>query len=188
MISAAFSAAGIIGLAAAPASVWFGVVIAVLLAAGYVLDSADGQVARLTGSSSPAGEWLDHVVDSVRMPAIHLAVLVGFWRMDVLPSWTIWLPLAYTLTCSGHFMSQILAEQLLRGRADNSQAPAGALRSWVVLPTDFGTLCWLFLLWGNPQVFVAAYGGLFLVQLIVVVASVRRKYQALSRATEGMSA
>lgn len=179
VISAAFSTAAIICLAVAPASAWLGAVIAVLLAAGYVLDSADGQVARLTGSSSLAGEWLDHVVDSVRIPAIHLAVFVGIWRADALPGWAGWLPLAYTLTSAGHFMSQILAEQLLKDRVKDSRAAAGTLRSWLVLPTDIGTLCWVFVLWGNPQVFMAAYGSLFLLQLIVVVASVRRKYQAL---------
>ena len=91
-----------------------------------------------------------------------------------------WLPLAYTLTSAGHFMSQILAEQLLKGTADSSQAPAGTLRSWLLLPTDMGTLCWVFVLWGNPQLFITAYGALFLLQLTVVSASLRRKYRALS--------
>lgn len=183
MISAAFSAAAIICLAVAPASAWLGGVIATLLAAGYVLDSADGQVARLTGSSSLAGEWLDHVVDSVRVPAIHLAVLVGIWQTGMLPLWTCWIPLAYAVTSAGHFMSQILAEQLLRNHASSSQAPAGTLRSWLVLPTDLGTLCWVFVLWGNPGLFIAAYGGLFLLQFVVVVASVRRKYRTLLGST-----
>lgn len=187
-VSAAASAAAIVCIAFAPASGWLGIVAAVLLALGYVLDSADGQVARLTGSSSPAGEWLDHVVDCVRVPAIHLAVLVGIWQAGVLPVWTSWLPLAYTLTSAGHFMSQILAEQLLKGRADTSQAPAGTLRSWLLLPTDMGTLCWVFLLWGNPELFIAAYGGLFLLQLTIIVASVRRKYRALSSPIEGTHA
>lgn len=182
MASAAFSAAAIVCVATAPRQAWLGVLIAVLLAIGYILDSADGQVARLTGMSSLAGEWLDHVVDSVRVPAIHLAVLVGILQADILPRWTILLPLAYTLTSAGHFMSQILAEQLRRGRLDgdnSSPKAAGTLRSWLVLPTDMGTLCWVFILWGIPQVFIAAYGSLFLVQLVVVVASVRRKYLAL---------
>jgi phosphatidylglycerophosphate synthase len=180
IVSALFSAAAIGCLAFAPASAWLGIGIAVLLAIGYVLDSADGQVARLTGSSSPAGEWLDHVVDCVRVPAIHLAVLVGIWQAGVLPLWTAWLPLAYTLTSAGHFMSQILAEQLLKGRVNNSQAAPGTFRSWLLLPTDMGTLCWVFVLWGHPQLFIAAYGALFLLQFIVVMASVRRKYRALS--------
>lgn len=180
VVSAACSLAAIVCLAIAPASPWLGMSIAVLLAAGYALDSADGQVARLTGSSGPAGEWLDHVVDCVRVPAIHLAVLVGIWQAGVLPAWTSWIPLAYALTSAGHFMSQILAEQLLKGRADNSESPAGPLRSWLLLPTEMGTLCWVFVLWGNPQLFIGAYGALFLLQFAVFVASVQRKYRALS--------
>jgi phosphatidylglycerophosphate synthase len=180
VLSAACSAVAIVCLAFTSASAWMGISIAVLLAAGYALDSADGQVARLTGSSSPAGEWLDHVVDCVRVPAIHLAVLVGIWQAGVLPVWTMWLPLAYALTSAGHFMSQILAEQLLKGKAGNNKAPAGTLRSWLLLPTDMGTLCWVFVLWGNPQLFIAAYGALYLLQLPVFAVSVRRKYRALS--------
>ncbi|OAX67752.1 hypothetical protein A5N15_01010 [Rothia kristinae] len=53
------------------------VIAALLFALGYAMDSADGQVARVTGASSPGGEWLDHVVDSVRVPAIHLTVPSG---------------------------------------------------------------------------------------------------------------
>lgn len=180
MVSAAFSVAAIVCLAFAPATAWLGIAIAVLLAIGYALDSADGQVARLTGSSSPAGEWLDHVVDGVRVPAIHLAALVGIWQAGVLPVWACLLPLAYTLTSTGHFMSQILAEQLLKARGDDGQVRPGTFRSWLLLPTDMGTLCWVFVLWGNPQLFIVGYGGLFLLQLMIVMASVRRKYRALS--------
>ena len=182
VISAAFSAAAVVLIAAAPASPWLGAAIAVLLAAGYVLDSADGQVARLTGTTSLAGEWLDHLVDSVRVPAIHLAVLVGIVQGGLLPEWSAWLPLAYTLTSVGHFMSQILAEQLLKTRETPAEAPAGTFRSWLLLPTDMGTLCWVFLAWGNPVLFVVAYGGLFLLNLAVVIASVQRKFMALSGA------
>lgn len=39
------------------------VLVAALLALGYALDSADGQVARLTRLGSPFGEWLDHMID-----------------------------------------------------------------------------------------------------------------------------
>ena len=182
VISAAFSAAAVVLIAAAPASPWLGAAIAALLAAGYILDSADGQVARLTGTTSLAGEWLDHLVDSVRVPAIHLAVLVGIVQGGLLPEWSAWLPLAFTLTSVGHFMSQILAEQLLKTRETPAEAPAGTFRSWLLLPTDMGTLCWVFLAWGNPALFIGAYGGLFLLNLAVVIASVQRKFMALSGA------
>ena len=38
-----------------------------LLVVGYALDAADGQLARLRGGGSVAGEWLDHVVDAVKI-------------------------------------------------------------------------------------------------------------------------
>ena len=61
-----------------PPSVGVGICVALLFALGYGLDSADGQVARVTGASSPAGEWLDHVVDSIRVPSVHMATLLSF--------------------------------------------------------------------------------------------------------------
>ncbi len=79
-ISAVCSAAGILTLLLAPPTALTALAVALLFALGYGLDSADGQVARVTGASSPAGEWLDHVVDSIRVPCIHLAALVGFIR------------------------------------------------------------------------------------------------------------
>src|SRR4051812_24567831 len=60
-MSAACATAGIAGLALLEPSVWLGVCIAVALCLGYALDSADGQLARLQGGGSLAGEWLDHV-------------------------------------------------------------------------------------------------------------------------------
>lgn len=179
LLSAAFSVVAVTLIAAATPSGWLGLGIAVLLAAGYVLDSADGQVARLAGLGSPAGEWLDHLVDAVRVPAIHLAVMVGMWRSG-LPEWTLWLPLAYTLMCIGHFMSQILAEQLLKSRHSLPVLDQRTMSSWLRLPTDMGVLCWIFIGWGNPGWFAAAYGCLFLFNAAVVVRSVRRKYLALS--------
>lgn len=57
------------GAAASPASALVGL----LLAAGYVLDSADGQLARLQGASSAFGEWLDHALDNGRITVMHVA-------------------------------------------------------------------------------------------------------------------
>src|SRR6185436_886779 len=79
-ISALFSAAAIAIIACLSPSVGVGVLVAVLLLLGYAFDSADGQLARLRGGGSPAGEWLDHVVDSIKVVALHLAVLIGWFR------------------------------------------------------------------------------------------------------------
>lgn len=186
--SAVLSFSGLLILLLFPPSVLSGLGAAGLLAAGYVLDSADGQVARVTGRGGPSGEWLDHVVDSVRTPAIHLVVLAGLAAYSGLPSWALLLPGFYCLLSCGQFMSQILAEQLIRQRRDSPEAQQGPgatvsgpgpLRSFLLLPTDAGSLCWVFLLWGMPPVFYAAYGSLFLLNLVASAASMRRKHRAL---------
>jgi phosphatidylglycerophosphate synthase len=48
--------------------------IATLLALGLVLDTADGHLARLQGTSSAFGRWLDAVLDEVCDMALHAAV------------------------------------------------------------------------------------------------------------------
>ncbi|MDN5698848.1 MAG: CDP-alcohol phosphatidyltransferase family protein [Kocuria sp.] len=184
-LSATFSAVGLLLLALGPISWWTGLAVAVLFAIGYVLDSADGQVARLTGTGSPAGEWLDHVVDAIRTPAIHLCALVSWYRheplRDDVSTWMLALPVVFTLVAVGHFMSQILAEQLLRARGvrTNVASDAGPVRSFVNLPMDAGVTCWIFILWGAPLVFVAAYALLLIAHIGIGAVSMRRKRRAL---------
>jgi phosphatidylglycerophosphate synthase len=178
--SAAFSAVAIALLVAAPPGPTTGVAIAVLLAVGYLLDSADGQVARLQGSGSPAGEWLDHVVDAVRTPAIHVAVLIGFWAMGQ-PAWVLAVTLAYCLVSVAQFMSQILAEQLAKSARITTEPPSGNRQSFILIPTDTGTFCWMFVLWGFPPIFIAAYTAMFVLNAVHSAVSMRRKYQKLRR-------
>ena len=76
-VSATLTGAGILLIALARPGWVTGVAIAVLLASGYVLDSVDGQLARLRGGGSKSGEWLDHTVDCVKTSSLHLVVLVS---------------------------------------------------------------------------------------------------------------
>lgn len=175
--SGAFSLGAIILLIVAPPVPWIGIAIAVLLAVGYLLDSADGQLARLQQSGSPAGEWLDHVVDAIRTPAIHLAVLVGLWRA-LQPGWVLVIVLCYCLVSVVQFMSQILAEQL---SPPAGAMPSGVLRSFVLLPTDNGTFCWIFLFWGLAPVFIGVYVTMFVLNTVHTAISMRRKYLRLKR-------
>lgn len=158
-----------------PPTAPLGFAVALLFAAGYIFDSADGQVARLSGSAGPAGEWLDHVVDAFRGPAIHLAVLISLSMIDGINAWVLGSAIGFALLTSGQFMSQILAEQL-GGRATPKSAKAGIAQSFLLLPTDTGTLCWIFILWGLPTVFSWFYVALFLLNLVHAGISMRRKY------------
>lgn len=183
-ISSLFSLAGLLALLLMAPSPLTGLCVALLFAIGYALDSADGQVARVTGASSPSGEWLDHVVDSIRVPSIHLAVLVGFINHSVhwgKTGWSIWwLPMAFTVVTVGHFMSQILAEQLRTNRKTAAPPSGGPLRSFLNLHMDAGTLCWIFVFWGFGTAFLVVYGILFLGNLLTMLVSMRRKYISLS--------
>jgi hypothetical protein len=40
---------------------------------------------------------------------------------------------------------------------------------WVILPTDYGTFCWMFLLLAWPPLFLAGYTAMFLVNTAVMV-------------------
>lgn len=179
-ISAALSATGLAVMIAAGPSIWSALATAVLLAAGYVFDSADGQVARLTGRSSPAGEWLDHVVDAIRTPAIHLTVAIAtlMHRPDLI--WLSIVALAFTVMSVGQFMSQILAEQLVHRRGADTPEASGVRKSLMLLPTDTGTLCWSFACWMLPPLFAVVYTALFAINLVHTAASMRRKYVKLA--------
>ncbi|MDO4258544.1 MAG: CDP-alcohol phosphatidyltransferase family protein [Actinomycetaceae bacterium] len=149
--------------------------VAILLALGYLFDSADGQLARLTGTSSKAGEWLDHVVDAFRSPAIHftLAVAIMLHRPEI--SWLALVALGHGLVNSGQFLSQILAEAFIKG-SGGTQRRGGTMRSFVLLPTDPGTLCWSFALWGWSSGFTAVYCLLTAIAVAHSAISLRRRY------------
>jgi phosphatidylglycerophosphate synthase len=160
-VSALFTFSGIALLIALPPSWGQGAAITVLLVLGYAWDSADGQVARLTGLGSPAGEWLDHVVDAIKVVTLPLALAVGLTVHDVVdPVWLV-VPLVSVVVSSVLFFAMILTDQLRRAHGVQSVAPTGGrfpwLRSVLVLPTDYGVLCWTFLLLGAPQVFLWVY-------------------------------
>ena len=88
-ISATLSAAALILVATVQPTPVLGLVVAVLLASGYVMDSVDGQLARLRGGGSLSGEMLDHTVDCVKTICLHLAVLITLFRFTSLD--TLWL-------------------------------------------------------------------------------------------------
>lgn len=180
VLSAALSATGLVVMLIAGPSWWSALLTAALLAAGYVFDSADGQVARLTGASSAAGEWLDHVVDAIRTPAIHLtvAVAVVLHRPDL--TWLAIIALIFTVMSVGQFMSQILAEQLVRNSGGEEAEGSGRRKSMMLLPTDTGVLCWSFAFWALPPLFAVVYAALFAVNLVHTAASMRRKYLKLA--------
>ncbi|MBB5158567.1 CDP-alcohol phosphatidyltransferase family protein [Saccharopolyspora phatthalungensis] len=176
-VSAACTFGGIIAISTAAPSWPLGIAVSLALLVGYALDSADGQLARLRGTSSIAGEWLDHVIDSAKIATLHLAVLICAFRFFDLPSGFLLVPLGYAAVETVMFFAMILNDQLRRAHRAVSGAlpptgrPPSTLRSVLVLPTDYGVLCLAFLLLGSPVAFSVGYGALFLFNAAFLVAA-----------------
>jgi phosphatidylglycerophosphate synthase len=183
-ISAIFTFSAIAIIATIPPTPLTGVGIGFLLMMGYALDSADGQLARLRGGGSPAGEWLDHVVDAAKTSSLHLAVLVAWYRFFELPDeLLLLLPIGFAIVAAVLFFAMILNDFLrIRSDRDGRARPAGGgIRSLLVLPTDYGILCIAFLLIGVPTVFVAVYGFLFVANAAYALAALPKWYRDIGR-------
>lgn len=182
LASAALWLAGLALLATVPTSVPVVIVVVVILTLSFGLDAADGQLARLTGRTGRAGEWLDHVLDAARQVAVHLAVLIALFRFADTDAKTLLIPLAFALVASTRFVAQVLAEQL-RGGA----APAPAVRpvprrpgAMIQLPADTGTLNATLLLLPAPTVFLIVYGALALANTGLLAATLVRRFAELA--------
>lgn len=192
-ISACFTFSAILLLALLPASMMLGITVALLLLVGYALDSADGQLARLRGGGSPAGEWLDHVVDAVKTATLHAAVLLSMVRaLGEGIGAPLLVPLGYGVVATVWFFAVLLTDQLRRTHTarlglamPSASTPAPVWRSLAALPTDFGALCLVFLLLGAPRVFLGVY-GLFLVgTLLFLVAALPAWYREMASFATG---
>ena len=189
--SAALTVLAIALVALVEPRLWVTALVGVLLAAGYVLDSADGQLARMTGRSSLSGEWLDHVLDGSKIVAVHGAVLVSLYRFSDSPDLVLAMPLLYQVVATTIF-SAALADVLLRrardaaiptpDQATNPPASVGRssiLRSVIYLPLDFGVLGWVVVLLPFTSVFLVVYGLLLLANTGFLVVAFRRRYRGL---------
>ncbi|MTE22154.1 CDP-alcohol phosphatidyltransferase [Streptomyces sp. TRM43335] len=153
------------------------------LVVGFALDSADGQLARLTGGGSAAGEWLDHVVDCAKTLALHMAVLVAFHRhFDFSDPLLLLVPVAFQFAAVLIFFGGILTEQLKRRAAATTASAArpSTLRSVLLLPVDYGVFCAVFLFLGNRELFTVLYCALLAVHLVFLVAFLVKWYRELS--------
>jgi phosphatidylglycerophosphate synthase len=188
-VSAAVSLVGLVVLVLAAPGWGTAVVVGLALTAGYALDSADGQLARLQGSGTPAGEWLDHVVDCVRILLLHAAVLVSLYRFRAdygdPPDAVLLVPLAFGVVNVTLYFATMLSDQIRR-RADRPIPAPGSgsvARSFVLLPTDNGMLCLVFFLLGAPPAFLWAYGLLLAYNALFTARNVVVTYGRLTSPT-----
>lgn len=157
-----------------------GVAVGILLLFGYMLDSADGQLARLSGGGSRSGEWLDHMVDAAVKLLLHLAVLVAWFRLDVAPALLL-AAVAYllvsVLTFFGGTLAGVLREHLA---APGSGRDPGGAPSWALLPVDHGVISLVFLTWGWQSGFTTVYLTLLVLNAVLLAAYLRHWFRRLS--------
>ncbi|MEW2488012.1 CDP-alcohol phosphatidyltransferase family protein [Streptomyces sp. NPDC048411] len=187
LVSAAFTFTAVASVALVRPSWGLAFAVYAGLAVGFAFDSADGQLARLTGRGGPDGEWLDHVVDCAKLILVHTAVLISFHRFAQLPGegWLL-LPLGFLFVAVLTFCAGLLREQL--GKAAARPAPAGRatapapvsrVRAVALLPADYGVFCLVFLLYGDETAFRIGYAALAVVHALFLVAFLVKWFREL---------
>ncbi|MER6251257.1 MULTISPECIES: CDP-alcohol phosphatidyltransferase family protein [unclassified Streptomyces] len=185
LISAAFSFAAVAAVALTAPSWGLGIAVWAALAVGFAFDSADGQLARLRGGGSAAGEWLDHVVDAAKLTALHSCVLIAFYRFPDAygtgaDGWLL-VPLGFQFAAVVTFFGGLLTEKLKPKPAPGSPAAApSTARAVALLPVDYGVFCLVFLLLGGGKLFVWAYAGLGVVAALFLLAFLAKWFRELS--------
>jgi phosphatidylglycerophosphate synthase len=189
MISALFTFSSLVLVIVIPPVWWLGILVAFLLLAGYALDSADGQLARLTGGGSKAGEWLDHVVDATKIGVLHSAVLISFYRFSGERSLVLVAPLVFMTAAFVFFFGMILTDQLRRSAAADAgltyakpSGAGGAVQTLVAIPTDYAVLCLSFVVLALHPAFVVVYLLLAAAQTLITAAVLVRWWRELRRA------
>ena len=125
-LAAAFLMIASAGLIAAGLSFsWSGrATIAMAMALALVLDTTDGRLARLQGTSSAFGRWLDQFLDELADLALHAAISWSAFVHDGRPVWLI-LGIIYASGKYLFLVQSTLGEELERGqsmRASNEPA------------------------------------------------------------------
>jgi phosphatidylglycerophosphate synthase len=99
----------------------------IALAAALVLDTADGRLARLQGTSSAFGRWLDQVLDELADLTLHAAIAWGAFCQSVNP---VWLVLGIAFASGKYlFLVQSLSGNELENRAGHVPSAVTSTRS-----------------------------------------------------------
>jgi hypothetical protein len=142
---------------------------AVALALALVLDTADGHLARLQGTASEFGRWLDAGLDELGDMALHAAVAWAAFLRDAHPAWLL-LGMSYGMGKYLFMFGNGAWEQGAAPRSDLSQdparrpVPAGPLASFVRLAghADVRWHVWILLaFFGRLDVALVAYSAYY---------------------------
>lgn len=144
----------------------------VLFVVAYVLDSSDGQVARVTNTSTMFGEWFDHVGDFVKLMSTNL--VYGWWLVVETNTSN---DIAYAIFAvailgqSTHYISPQFRDLILRPASTqrNLEHPAIKLMKYLGTVTEWGVFIMLVVLLPFDDVFPWAYGVYGLISVAMTV-------------------
>ena len=179
LLSSACSFLGIAVLIAHRSTVPAGIGVSLLLLLGYALDSADGQLARVRGGGTKAGEWLDHVADVAKISSLHSAVAIAVLRyFDLQSLLYLAVPVIFLIANVTQFFGMMLRDKLTMTPRPQPGS-SSLLTAWLLLPLDHGSLALAFLVLGLHTVFLWCYGFLALCTVAFAVRSLRKAYRGL---------
>ena len=129
------------------------VALASMLALALILDTADGHLARLQGTASDFGRWLDALLDELADMALHGAIAFGLFLQTGQPAW-MGVGMLYAIGKYLFVVAQQSSESTAEGGNQPMAAPSRARRIvrlighadvrwhlWIVLAL-FGKLEW----------------------------------------------
>lgn len=183
-ISAAFTFSGIAVIGFLRPSIGWSLLSGVLLVIGYALDAADGQLARLQGSGSSAGEFLDHTVDALKSGVLHLAILASWFQFDD-RVWLLLVPMAFQAVESVQFSSFLLTDSMRRAHRGGAPVAVASHRtssiwySLAKLPEDYGLLCVIIGLRFWTEGFTVVYTLLMITSAALLAIGLPRRYQEI---------
>lgn len=133
---------------------------------------------------------MDHTVDCFKTSSLHLAVAISWFRFPpVEQRAALLVPLGFSVVQSVLFFGLIVLPFLRGGTAgggrDQQAVPEHPLRQWLILPTDYGFLCWLFVLLIWPTAFVAVYSATFVLMAAILGLALRKWWRELGTIDKG---
>jgi phosphatidylglycerophosphate synthase len=170
-----------------------------MLTFGFMLDSSDGQLARVSGRTSKAGEWLDHTLDMAKILNVNMAfsyaLIAGTLAADLPLTIPLLAAFVNLLSQPTHYFVIIFKDSFLEragsSRDSTSVANPGFARNAVMNFADYGLFILMPILIPWPKLFGIVYlvYGLFymcffIAHFLLTTRDIMRGTQQLHSAAE----
>ena len=136
----------------------------------YILDSSDGQIARLTGKGSSLGEWLDHSLDALRLLLVNIFI-IAFIIQSGIEYINIYLIFLSLFSQVGLYVVGTLRQKVLKKDYSKKirDGKAGNIITILLSPLDYGVFIFLFLLLSSPHSLLYSYIALGLYGFCILI-------------------